>query len=66
MDEKASFICRLLGYLKMDGWVKVYKKEDMEKLEKYKNSFDLGIKLWITETQIMEAIKILEKDFDKK
>ena len=50
MDEKASFICRLLGYLKMDGWVKVYKKEDMEKLEKYKNSFDLGIKLWITET----------------
>lgn len=61
MNEKAGFICRLLGYKKMEGWIDISKKDDWAKLEKYKAEFDLDIKIWITEAQLMEAIKTLEK-----
>jgi hypothetical protein len=28
MNEKATFLCRVLGYRKMEGWINISKQED--------------------------------------
>ena len=50
MNEKAGFICRILGYRKMEGWINLSDGKDEQRLEKNKQKFDLQIKLWIPES----------------
>lgn len=49
MAERAAFLCRVLGYKKVEGWLDLSRKGDWERLEAGRDRFDLEVKLWIGE-----------------
>lgn len=56
MNEKASTLCKFLGYQKIDGWMTIgeFLKSDR------KVAVDLEIKLWVRQHELMEALDELE------
>ena len=56
MNERASTLCKFLGYQKIDGWMTV---GDFLKLDR-KVAVDLEIKLWVRQQELMEALDELE------
>lgn len=57
MNERASVLCKILCFQKMEGWVNISQPAEWDKLQEFKADYDLKVKLWVNEKVIQEGLR---------
>ena len=66
MNERASVLCKILCFQKMEGWVNISQPAEWDKLQEFKADYDLKVKLWVNEKVIQEGLRgLIQLDWEK-